>query len=109
MWVSGAAYEYYVGRWSRLVARQFLKSLKIPPDSRWLDVGCGTGILSQTILDIASPHSVVGVDSSEEYIEFACKQIHDRRIAFHIGDAQSLPVEPSAFDVAVSGLVCCVE
>ena len=101
----GAAYEYYVGRWSRLVALQFLKSLEIPSDSKWLDVGCGTVILSQTILDIASPYSVVGVDTSEEYIEFACEQIHDQRIAFHLGDAQSLPVEPAAYDKVVSGLV----
>jgi SAM-dependent methyltransferase len=105
MWANGAAYEHYVGRWSRLVAPQFLKSLEIPSDSKWLDVGCGTGILSQTILDIASPHSVVGVDTSEEYIEFACKQIHDRRVAFHLGDAQSVPVEPAAYDAVVSGLV----
>ena len=105
MWANGAAYEYYVGRWSRLIARLFLKSLEIPPDSRWLDVGCGTGILSKTILDIASPYSVVGVDSSEEYIEFACLQIHDQRIAFHLGDAHSLPVEPAAYDTVVSGLV----
>jgi SAM-dependent methyltransferase len=105
MWANGAAYEYYVGRWSRLVALQFLKSLEIPSDPKWLDVGCGTGILSQTILDIASPHSVVGVDTSEEYIEFACDQIHDQRIAFHLGDAQSLPVEPAAYDTVVSGLV----
>jgi 2-polyprenyl-3-methyl-5-hydroxy-6-metoxy-1,4-benzoquinol methylase len=84
MWANGAAYEYYVGRWSRLVALQFLKSLEIPSDSKWLDVGCGTGILSQTILDIGSPRSVMGVDTSQEYIEFAREQIHDRRIAFHL-------------------------
>jgi SAM-dependent methyltransferase len=106
MWANGAAYEYYVGRWSRLVALQFLKSLEIPSDSKWLDVGCGTGILSQTILDIASPHSVVGVDTSEEYMEFACEQIHDQRIAFHLGDAQSLLVEPVAYDTVVSGVKC---
>ena len=105
MWANGAAYEYYVGRWSRLIARLFLKSLEIPPDSRWLDVGCGTGILSKTILDIASPYSVMGVDTSEEYIEFARQQIHDQRIAFHLGDAHSLPVEPAAYDTVVSGLV----
>ena len=105
MWANWAAYEYYVGRWSRLVALQFLKSLEIPSDSKWLDVGCGTGILSKTILNNASPHSVVGVDTSEEYIEFAREQIHDQRIAFHLGDAQALPVEPAAYDTVVSGLV----
>ena len=34
-----------------------------------------------------------------------CEQIHDRRIAFHLGDAQSLPVEPAAYDAVVSGFV----
>ena len=82
-----------------------MKSLEIPPDSRWLDIGCGTGILSQTILNLASPHSVVGFDTSEEYIEFAREQIHDRRIAFQLGDAQSLPVEPAEYDAVVCGLV----
>ena len=105
MWAKAAAYEYYIGRWSRLVAPKFLKSLEIPPDSRWLDIGCGTGILSQTILNLASPHSVVGFDTSEEYVEFAREQIHDRRIAFHLGDAQSLPVEPAEYDAVVCGLV----
>jgi len=54
-WASGTAYEPYVGRWSRLVAREFLAWLAIPPGACWLDVGCGTGALSQTILEVTSP------------------------------------------------------
>ena len=65
MWVNGAGYESYIGRWSRLVARQFLNWLDVPSGARWLDVGCGTGILSQTILDVASPQKVLGIDSSD--------------------------------------------
>jgi 2-polyprenyl-3-methyl-5-hydroxy-6-metoxy-1,4-benzoquinol methylase len=45
-WTSGDAYEPYVGRWSRLVAREFLEWLAVPPGGRWLDVGCGTGALA---------------------------------------------------------------
>ena len=91
LWANGASYEYYIGRWSRLVARQFVAWLDIPPDGRWLDIGCGTGILSQTILDSTSPQAVLGIDSSEGYIEFARKQIQDSRVSFRIGDAQLLP------------------
>ena len=47
-WSSGDAYEPYVGRWSRLVARDFLQWLDQPESLRWLDVGCGTGALSET-------------------------------------------------------------
>src|SRR5919198_5704459 len=47
VWASGDQYEPYVGRWSRLVAREFLAWIAVPPDSAWLDVGCGTGALTQ--------------------------------------------------------------
>ena len=45
-WSSGDAYEPYVGRWSRLVAREFVGWLGLADDLRWLDVGCGTGALT---------------------------------------------------------------
>ncbi|MFL6461359.1 MAG: class I SAM-dependent methyltransferase [Nitrososphaeraceae archaeon] len=105
MWVNGASYESYIGRWSRLVARQFLNWLDVSSGAQWLDVGCGTGILSQTILDTASPKMVVGVEPSEEYIEFARKHIQDPRVSFRLGDAQMLPVESASYDAVVSGLV----
>ena len=104
-WDSGASYESYIGRWSRLVASKFLTWLDVPSSAHWLDVGCGIGTLSQTILDTASPQAVLGIDSSEGYIEFACKQIQDPRAAFRLGDAQALPVESAAYDAVVSGLV----
>lgn len=43
LWASGDAYEPYVGRWSRLVARRFVDWLDLPAGWAWLDVGCGTG------------------------------------------------------------------
>ncbi len=104
-WTSGASYEPYVGRWSRLVAREFLRWLAVPPLARWLDIGCGTGALSQTILEVASPQSLLGVDPSEEYLALAREQIQGTRADFLRGDAQALPVSSAAFDVAVSGLV----
>lgn len=105
VWASGAAYEPYVGRWSRLVAHEFLAWIAVPPESRWLDVGCGTGALSQTILAIASPGEIKGIDPSEAYIAFARKQIMDDRVSFAVGDAQTLPVGAEFYDAVVSGLV----
>jgi SAM-dependent methyltransferase len=104
-WANGAAYEYYIGRWSRLVARKFVAWLDISLGARWLDVGCGTGILSQTVIDVASPQKVLGVDSSEGYIYYANKHIQNPHVFFCLDDAQSLPVESDSYDAAVSGLV----
>lgn len=51
VWAAGDLYEPYVGRWSRLVAREFLEWLTVPAEVDWVDVGCGTGALTQAILD----------------------------------------------------------
>ena len=104
-WASGAAYEPYVGRWSRLVACEFLAWLAIPQGARWLDIGCGTGALSQTILDMASPREIMGIDPSEGYITFARQQVRDRRVRFRLADAQALPEAPAKYDAVVAGLV----
>ena len=104
-WASGDAYEPYVGRWSRLVAHDFLNWLAVTPGSHWLDVGCGTGALSQTILHDAAPHRVKGIDRSAGYIAHAQQQVQDERASFEVGDAQALPGDAAHYDVAVSGLV----
>ena len=104
-WERGDSYEPYVGRWSRLVAREFVHWLALPEEKQWLDVGCGTGALSQTIFDTARPKKVKGIDRSENFVEFARQRIADRRAEFEVGNAQSLPVESETFDVVVSGLV----
>ncbi|MEZ4668955.1 MAG: class I SAM-dependent methyltransferase [Anaerolineae bacterium] len=104
-WAAGAAYEPYVGRWSRLVAQDFVKWLSIADNRSWLDVGCGTGALSQAILSAAAPRSLVGIDSSEGFLAHARQTIHDARVRFEVADAQVIPLDASSCDVAVSGLV----
>jgi ubiquinone/menaquinone biosynthesis C-methylase UbiE len=103
-WSSGGAYEAYVGRWSRLVAHDFVAWLDAGPGLRWLDIGCGTGALSATILTEADPAEVLGVDTSHAYVDDARRRLDDPRVRFETADATSLDIGPN-FDVAVSGLV----
>jgi len=104
-WANGELYERYVGRWSRPVAREFLKWLAVPAGSQWLDVGCGTGALSQTILQLAAPAGVKGIDRSEGFIAFAKGQVKDGKVKFEVGDAENLTDDSESFDAVVSGLV----
>ncbi|MGH9277907.1 MAG: class I SAM-dependent methyltransferase [Acidimicrobiales bacterium] len=103
MWGRGDAYEPYIGRWSRLVAAEFLGWLAVEPGRRWCDVGCGTGALTTAILARCDPAEVVGVDPSEDYVAWAARNIgDDERARFVVASAEELP--PGVADVVVSGV-----
>ncbi|MDC0770509.1 class I SAM-dependent methyltransferase [Streptomyces sp. HD] len=104
-WTSGAAYERYMGRWSRIVAREFLAWLDRADGLRWLDVGCGTGALSSAVTERCGPRGVVGCDRSEEFVSAAAARAPaPDSPRFVVADALALPVRDGAFDVAVSAL-----
>ncbi|MFJ8634866.1 class I SAM-dependent methyltransferase [Streptomyces sp. NPDC093568] len=106
VWASAAAYERYMGRWSRVVAREFLTRLDRPRGLRWLDVGCGTGVLSALVASRCHPREVVGCDRSEGFVGAAARATATASGAprFVVADALALPVRDGVFDVAVSGL-----
>ena len=104
-WSSGSGYEAYVGRWSRLVAPQFLDWLAIPPLRRWLDVGSGAGAPSDAILVRCDPRSVVGIDPSERFVAHARATVVDARASFVVGTAAMTGLDDGDVDVVVSGLV----
>ena len=87
VWAAGNLYEPYVGRWSRIVAREFLPWLAVPHNKEWLEVGCGTGAFTQTILEAALPRFVMAIDASADFIEYARAQTRSPLATFEIGDA----------------------
>jgi SAM-dependent methyltransferase len=105
VWHGSDAYEAYMGRWSRPLAEMFLAWFAVPPRRRWLDVGCGTGALTNAILDATDPIAVVGIDPSPEFVDVAQSQISDPRVRFAVGDARALPVASDGYDAVVAGLV----
>ncbi|WP_119300311.1 class I SAM-dependent methyltransferase [Dongia deserti] len=104
-WAAGEAYERYMGRWSRLVAARFLDWLAAPSGTAWLDLGCGTGALTQTILARCNPRSIIGIDPSEGFVAHARATTSDDRARFEVGDAQKLTLADASVDVAASALV----
>ena len=61
--------------------------------------------MSEAVVTRCSPHSVVGVDGSEDYLAYARARVTDPRVSFRAGDAQALPVKDGEHDVVVSGLM----
>src|SRR5690349_3835374 len=94
-----------MGRWSRLVAPRFIEWLAAPPGARWVEVGSGTGALTRSILDLARPASVVGVEPSDAFREAARQAVRDSRVRFVGGSAEAIQLPEGSADVAVCGLV----
>ena len=103
-WEHGDAYERFIGRWSSLVAVEFLRWLDLPGGLRWVDVGCGTGALSEAIVGSQHPASVDGVEPSAGFVRSARERL-GRSATVHEAPAEHLPLPDDAADVVVSGLV----
>jgi ubiquinone/menaquinone biosynthesis C-methylase UbiE len=104
-WSAGQSYDHYMGRWSRQLAAEFVTWLAPPRDAAWLDIGCGTGALTATILADCAPRSVLSIDPSEGFLAHARSTIADRRVRFEVAGAQALPAGDRSVDVAASALV----
>ena len=104
-WAGGDDYERYVGRWSRPVADLFLDWLAVPADRHWVDVGCGTGALTETILNRSEPAAVIGVDPASEFVAHVSTTHTDDRARFAVGSASALPIEDGWAHAVVAGLV----
>ena len=95
---NGAAYEGYMGVWSRLVGEEFLRWLAPPAGGRWVDVGCGNGAFTELLLDRGAASHVEGVDPSEDQLAFAREPLANRPARFQVGDATALPFADAAFE-----------
>jgi SAM-dependent methyltransferase len=104
-WLRGEPYERYVGRWSRQVAAEFLAWLEAPAGLDWLDVGCGTGALSEAIAEGCAPGGLAGVDPAKGFLELARQRLAAHGADLRQGDAQALPFDDGKFDRVVSGLL----
>jgi SAM-dependent methyltransferase len=101
----GAAYERYMGIWSRLAGEVFLDWLAPAPGLRWADVGSGNGAFTELLCDRCGPSDIRGVDPSDAQLAFARTRPGARMAQFHKGDAMALPFADASFDAAAMALV----
>lgn len=102
-WDSADSYELFMGRWSKLVSKLFIDWLSRPAGLKWLDVGCGSGALSEVVIEQLKPIELTAIDQSENYV--AAAQIRlGIQAKCRVGNALDLPLEDSSVDVTVSGL-----
>ena len=103
-WKSADPYEYFMGRWSRRAAQYFLAWLSPAHGLRWLDVGCGSGALSEAVLNHCAVAELTAVDQSDEFVGDIQKRL-GKLVSCRVGDATALPIESNSVDYTVSGLL----
>jgi SAM-dependent methyltransferase len=101
----GAAYEYWLGRWSRRLADVFLDFVQFPESGELLDVGCGTGPLTFAMTDRWPARSVIGVDLAAPFISYARSRRSGDRPTFETGDACALTYEDGRFAAVAAHLL----
>src|SRR4029079_15600680 len=91
-WSSGDPYEYFMGRWSGMMAPVFLEWLDMPSGLSWLDLGCGTGALSEAINQRCRPGKLFCVDPSPQFLEKTKLRLGNKA-NFVVGDAAHIPLK----------------
>jgi SAM-dependent methyltransferase len=100
-----AAYDQFMGRWSARLAPLFAHFVGVRDGQCILDVGCGTGSLSRTLLAAGKKITITGVDPAQDYVSFVRRAIPDSRANFQVSTAESLPFPDESFDAAIALLV----
>ena len=99
-----AAARDYDEKWSFYVdstTRATLARLRMRPDDRVLDVGCGTGELLSRIAAKHPGASLAGIDPVPQMLAVARKKLSDK-VDLRLGWANELPWPEGSFDVVVS-------
>lgn len=86
--------------------RKMLIDLGLRPDSRVLDVGCGTGQVAAALEDYLSPEgSYLGTDIAPEAVAFCKKKFRRPNFRFLGNEMTQVPVEQDRFDYVYFGSV----
>lgn len=101
--VAAGAYDRYMGRFSRPLAREFAQWAQIRPGMHVLEVGAGTGALTEVLVDRLGVAAVSAVEPSRSFAEALTTRVPG--VPVLIGTAEQLPIAGSTFDVAVAQLV----
>jgi len=101
--VAAGAYEGFMGRYSRLLSGQMADLASVRAGQRVLDVGCGTGALTDELVGRLGSGGVAAVDPSESFV--AATRARHPGVDIRQAQAEGLPFPDGDFDAALAQLV----
>ena len=103
--VDTAAYDRWIGRWSRLFVPKLLEAAEVRPNCRVLDISTGTGEAASMALSIVGTSGLVfGADISPAMVEAARHRLNDRSFWPVTADGQKLAFRDGSFDAVICQL-----
>jgi ubiquinone/menaquinone biosynthesis C-methylase UbiE len=88
------------------IERQIWKSAGLTPTMQVLDLGCGTGLISQGIARSLTSGSVIGIDRSPTMVATARSQAQGiTNISFGVGNSENLDLPTASFDFVYARLL----
>ena len=105
MFSEADAYERFMGRWSQKVAPLMVAFARVRDGDAVLDVGSGTGALTDAVAAAAPTSGITGIDPAMPYVAFAQARHQGERVRFEVGDAQQMRFADATFDQTLSLLV----
>ncbi len=100
---SADAYDRYIGRYSRDLARALCDLAGVAPGGRAIDVGCGPGGLTAELAERLGAEQVAAVDPSAPFAEACRRRLPGVRV--EVAPAERLPFADAEFDAALAQLV----
>lgn len=83
-------------------AKIILNNLKIKPNDRVLDVGCGRGFYLRSVKEIEPMADIYGVDLNDKYLAKAKKTVNGLNIKIIKGDILNLPFKNNFFNKVIA-------
>jgi ubiquinone/menaquinone biosynthesis C-methylase UbiE len=92
------------------IAESIVKASAVNPEDIVLDVGCGTGFLTQEVATrMQGKGKIVGVDLSPSMLQIAKDNLGKlgllESVEFRVGDAENLPADDNFADAIVGNMV----
>ena len=101
--IPAAAYDRYMGRYSRELAGPFARFAGVEPGQQVLEVGSGTGVLTVELARILGERNVAAVDPTPGFVESCRAKVPG--VDVRVASAEALPWPEDRFDLALSQLV----
>lgn len=97
------AYDRFMGRFSRPLARGLVELIGVRSGLRALDVGCGSGAVTERLVEVLGADAVHAVDPTAPFVDAVRERLPG--VDVRLGVAEDLPFDDETFDVVVANLV----